>query len=206
MSSHKAACYFADIILGGQDGLVNVLGLTLGVAAAGSPQNIIIVAGLAGMMAESISMAAVAYTSTKAAKEYEHMRANDAKMSKENIERIERILKGKVSRPAFMLVRSRLRMHLEETHQTNPNYKALSVGLSTLGGSLVPLIAYFFFPVNLAMQASIILSALALFGTGAIKAKIMNRNWIRSGLEILIAGGLAAMIGYLLGVALRVPA
>ena len=59
-----------DIILGGQDGLVNVLGVILGVAAATYQTKIIIIAGLAATFAESISMAAVAYTSTKAAKSY----------------------------------------------------------------------------------------------------------------------------------------
>lgn len=52
-----------DIILGGQDGLVNVLGVTAGVAAASGDTRITIAAGLAATFAESFSMAAVAYTS-----------------------------------------------------------------------------------------------------------------------------------------------
>ena len=59
-----------DIILGGQDGLVNVLGVILGVAAATSDSRIVIIAGLSATFAESISMAAVAYTSSKAARDY----------------------------------------------------------------------------------------------------------------------------------------
>ncbi len=53
-----------DIILGGQDGLVNVLGIVLGVAAASGNSRIVLVAGLAATFAESFSMAAVAYTSS----------------------------------------------------------------------------------------------------------------------------------------------
>ncbi|HLD12600.1 MAG TPA: VIT1/CCC1 transporter family protein [Candidatus Nanoarchaeia archaeon] len=63
-----------DIILGGQDGVVNVLGLVLGVAAATADPRIILIAGLAGGFAESISMAAVAYTSTKAARDFARSR------------------------------------------------------------------------------------------------------------------------------------
>ena len=59
-----------EIILGGQDGLVNVLGVILGVAAATASSKIIIVAGLAATFAESISMAAVAYTSRLAEADY----------------------------------------------------------------------------------------------------------------------------------------
>jgi len=59
-----------DIILGGQDGLVNVLGIVLAVAAATASTRIVLISGLAATFAESISMGAVAYTSTKAAREY----------------------------------------------------------------------------------------------------------------------------------------
>ena len=60
----------SDIILGGQDGLVNVLGVILGVAAASSDQRLVIAAGLAAAFAESISMGAVAYTSTLADRDH----------------------------------------------------------------------------------------------------------------------------------------
>ena len=59
-----------QVILGGQDGLVNVLGIVLGVAGATSNSGIVLVAGLAATAAESISMAAVAYTSAKAQRDF----------------------------------------------------------------------------------------------------------------------------------------
>jgi hypothetical protein len=49
--SHRQASALSDIILGGQDGLVNVLGVILGVAAATSDPHIILVAGLAATFA-----------------------------------------------------------------------------------------------------------------------------------------------------------
>jgi len=60
----------SDIILGGQDGLVNVLGVILGVAAASSDQRLVVAAGLAAAFAESISMGAVAYTTTLADRDH----------------------------------------------------------------------------------------------------------------------------------------
>src|SRR5260370_33401509 len=59
-----------DIILGGQDGLVNVLGLVLGVAAATAQLRIILAAALAATFSESIAMAGVVYTSTLAEPDY----------------------------------------------------------------------------------------------------------------------------------------
>ncbi|HLO34828.1 MAG TPA: VIT1/CCC1 transporter family protein, partial [Candidatus Deferrimicrobium sp.] len=54
------------MILGGQDGLVNVLGLVLGMAVATGSARVVVTAGLAAMLAESIAMAGVAFTSTGA--------------------------------------------------------------------------------------------------------------------------------------------
>src|SRR5215813_7857841 len=63
---HSSHSFLSDFILGTQDGLVNVLGILLGVTAATSDIKIIFVAALAALGAESISMGAVAYTSTVA--------------------------------------------------------------------------------------------------------------------------------------------
>jgi predicted membrane protein (TIGR00267 family) len=59
-----------DFILGAQDGIVNVLGLVLGVAFATLNTKIVLISGLAGLFAESISMGAVAFTSSEAARDY----------------------------------------------------------------------------------------------------------------------------------------
>ena len=75
-----------ELILGGQDGIVNVLGLVLGVASATNDTRTIIVAGLAAAFAESISMAAVAYSSSRAEEDY-----YDSELAKENGE-IDKIL------------------------------------------------------------------------------------------------------------------
>ncbi len=60
---HSTTNSLRDVILGGQDGLVNMLGIALGVVAAGGSTHVLIVTGLAAAITESISMGAVAYTS-----------------------------------------------------------------------------------------------------------------------------------------------
>ncbi len=84
---HQRMRWLSDVVLGGQDGLVNVLGVILGIAAATGSTRLVLVAGLAAALAESISMAAVAYTSTMAqgdlyraeqAREYRHIEATPA--------------------------------------------------------------------------------------------------------------------------------
>src|SRR6267378_2638341 len=71
---HAQPSLLSDFILGSQDGLVNVLGVILGVAVASrnltDPLTIILAGGLAATFAESISMGAVAYTSTIARRDH----------------------------------------------------------------------------------------------------------------------------------------
>ena len=161
---------FRDFILGGQDGLVNVLGLVLGVASATFNTHIIIISGIVATVAESVSMAAVAYTSSRAAKDYYHS------------------IKHKVYLKDF----------------ENPLHSAWTVGISTVFGSIIPLIPFFFFSVKSSIFISLILSALVLFIVGAVKAKLSIGNWKRSGLELMIIGIIAALAGYGVGILLKV--
>lgn len=206
MSSHNAN-HLQDIILGGQDGLVNVLGLSIGVVGATADPSLVIVSGLAACFAESISMGAVAYTSTKAAIDCEKKHANEADLSKKELEsilaRLSSLPKAKLS-----FIRSRLLWHEKgEDGSANPYSKAVKVWLSTMVGSLIPLFPYFVFPnVWEAAVASIALSAFVLFSTGALKAKWTIGDWKTSGVEMLVVGMLAAVAGYIVGLVLRVPA
>jgi VIT1/CCC1 family predicted Fe2+/Mn2+ transporter len=62
--------WLRDVILGGQDGLVNILGIILGVIAGGGDRTVLLAAGFAAAITESISMGAVGYTSTVADRDY----------------------------------------------------------------------------------------------------------------------------------------
>jgi VIT family len=55
---HKSNNSLRDVILGGQDGLVNMLGIALGVVAAGASTHVLVVTGIAAAITESISMGA----------------------------------------------------------------------------------------------------------------------------------------------------
>lgn len=160
---------FREFILGGQDGIVNVLGLVLGVAGATLSSNIVIISGLVATVAESVSMAAVAYTSSKAAKDYYHS------------------IKHKI--------------HFAEFE--NPLKSAWTVGMATIIGSLIPLAPFFFFSVKNGIIISLILSGIVLFVVGALKAKLSIGSWKRSGLELMIIGLIAALVGYGVGLLLK---
>src|SRR5438874_7283752 len=67
---HRQTNWLRDVILGGQDGLVNILGIILGVIAADGSTTVLLVTGLAAAITESISMGAVGYTSSVSERDY----------------------------------------------------------------------------------------------------------------------------------------
>src|SRR5207248_7349142 len=67
---HRKTNWLRDVILGGQDGLVNILGIILGVIAGGGSNTVLLVTGFAAAITESISMGAVGYTSTVSVRDY----------------------------------------------------------------------------------------------------------------------------------------
>ena len=168
-TSHAGKVNFRDFILGGQDGLVNVLGLVLGVAGATLNTNIVLISGIVATVAESVSMGAVAYTSSKAAKDY------------------------------YASIKHKL--HFAEFE--NPFRSAATVGISTVVGSLIPLIPFFFLNIKNAIVVSLIFSALVLFFVGALKARLSIGNWKRSGFEMMVIGIIAALVGYGVGLLLN---
>src|ERR1700675_2841150 len=68
--AHRQADWLRDVILGGQDGLVNILGIILGVISGGGNDTVLLATGFAAAITESISMGAVGYTSTVADRDF----------------------------------------------------------------------------------------------------------------------------------------
>lgn len=222
---HHQASALSDIILGGQDGMVNVLGVILGIAAATSDPRIVLVAGLAATFAESVSMGAVAFTSTLAdADYYESERAREYRHIQEvphlEIDEIRSIYAKKgfkddlLQRIVDTITANQdvwVAVMMAEEHQLTPvNRKiawrsALVVGLSAIVGSLIPLVPFTFLPVVYSMIASILVTAVVLFVVGAYKAHTMVGNPLKSGLEMAAIGTVSALVGYLVGVLLKLP-
>ena len=221
----KSTSGLSDIILGGQDGLVNVLGVILGVAAATHDPRIVLVAGLAATFAESVSMGAVAFTSTIADADY-----YDSEKEREirHIEQVPVLERGEIrqiyadkgfegdllERIVDTITADRdvwVAVMLSEEHQLAPINRsqawksALLVGISAIVGSLIPLIPFVFLPVVMSMWVSVGITALVLFVVGAYKAKLMVGHPGKSGLELAMIGTLSALAGYAVGMLLKLP-
>lgn len=222
---HRQASELSDVILGGQDGIVNVLGVILGVAAATGDAHIVLVAGLAATFAESISMGAVAYTSTLADADFYEAEREREYRHLENVPNLERAeihqiyeakgFKGDLlERIVETITRDKdvwVAVMMAEEHRLTPVDRkvaiksAFIVGVAAIIGSLIPLAPFMLLPVGASMLVSVAITALTLFLVGAYKAKKMVGHPGKSGLEMAIIGTVSALVGYLVGVILRVP-
>jgi predicted membrane protein (TIGR00267 family) len=218
-----------DIILGGQDGLVNVLGLVLGVAAATAQLRIILAAALAATFSESIAMAGVVYTSALAERDYYlAMLAKEQREVEElpdveteevrqifrdkglHGEVLERVVKEITSdKKVWVDTMMRDELHLTAGAGSGAVGRAVVTGFSTLIGSLIPLVPFLFVPffgisVTAATIMAVPLCAVVLFAVGAYKALTLVGDWRISGLQMTIIGMVSAAAGYGIGRLLHV--
>ncbi|HBY95111.1 MAG: VIT1/CCC1 transporter family protein [Ardenticatenaceae bacterium] len=223
---HRRASALADVILGGQDGLVNVLGVILGVAAATGDARIVLAAGMAATFAESVSMGAVAYTSTLAesavyeserAREYRHVQAVP-ELERQEIrtiyhqkgfegELLDRIVDTiTTNRDVWVAVMMAEEHRLAPVDRRTALNSALIVGFSAVVGSLIPLAPFVFLPVYTSMWVSILVAGLMLFIVGAYKARVTVGRPGKSGLEMTLIGIASALVGFGVGLLFKVPA
>lgn len=209
----------SDVILGGQDGIVNVLGVVLGVAAASGNSKIIIAAALATTFAESLSMGAVAYTSTLADRDFyksqverekDHIRRFSA-IEREEIRRIYEA-KGFTGKQLDEIVdtitsdeQRWVDVMLAEELKVSPIEEgsllrtALIVGFAAVIGSIIPVAPFFGLPVWMAIWGSIAVAGASLFAVGAYKATVTVGVWWKSGLQLLGIGLVTALVSYAIG-------
>jgi VIT1/CCC1 family predicted Fe2+/Mn2+ transporter len=216
---HRGTNWLRDVILGGQDGLVNILGIILGVIAGGGSDIVLLAAGFAAAITESISMGAVGYTSSVSERDYyESERAREAaeigtmpEAERQEIRDIYaskgfsgNLLEGVVdtitaNRETWLATMMDEELHLQPVQSRQILRTAIVVGIATLIGHLIPLVPFLFLPRTPALVLAIVLSALALFGVGAYTAVTLVGDWRKSGLKFLAIGLGAAAIGFVVG-------
>ncbi len=208
-----------DVILGGQDGLVNVLGVILGVAAATSNYKIIIAAGMAATFAESISMAAVALTSKMAERDHYYSELEREKYEIEHMPDMEEAevrkiyadkgFEGKLlsdivnhiisNKEQWLKIMMTEELGLIELKNKDIYSGSFVVGISALVGSFVPLTPFFLLPIKSAVICSLIISTIVLMFVGMYKAKTTVGNIYKTGIQMVLIGMGAALAGYYIG-------
>lgn len=213
-------------VFGVNDGLVSNASLILGVAGASANNSIILLSGVAGLLAGAFSMAAGEYVSVRSQREmFEHQigleRDELAQYPEEEAEELAliyaarglaredalKLAKAIIADPAQALdtlAREELGLNPEELG--SPWGVAIFSFLSFAAGALMPLLPFFALSGGSALVVSIGVTALALFAIGAAISLFTGRSALRDGLRMLAigaaAGALTYVIGKLLGVGL----
>src|SRR5436190_22035670 len=216
---HRTTNWLRDVILGGQDGLVNILGIVLGVIAGGGSKTVLLAAGFAAAITESISMGAVGYTSSVSQRDYytaerEREAAEIDAMPEAERQEIREIYASKgfrgdllegvvdtitANRDSWLSTMMDEELHLQPVQTADILRSAVVITLATLIGHLIPLLPFVWLARTPALVLAIVLSALVLFGVGVYSAVTLVGDWRRSGLKMLVIGLGAAGIGFLIG-------
>jgi len=221
--------FIGSLVYGGLDGIITTFAVVSGVAGAQLNPGIILILGLANLFGDGFSMATGAYLSSKSEKEY-YQREREREAWEvdhfpegEKAELVEIYLsQGYPLEDAEKMVEIKSKeeerwvnaMMLEELglmeNTANPFTEAGYTFVAFIVAGVIPLLAYladYIFklqiPATQSFFISMALSGLALFGLGAAKVKITERNPFRSGLEMLLVGGAAAGVAYLIGALLK---
>lgn len=217
--------WIGQAIYGMNDGIGSVFGVVAGVAGATNASAVfVIVSGIAGVIANALSMGAGAYLATKSEREvYEAELKREREEIELNPEQEEeemalfyelkgftpsearQLAKRMAERPEQMLkTLAAEELGLSAETFPNPWREGLSAGGFTALGAFVPVVPFFFADGMPAVIASFVVSALAYFIVGAAKVIVTGRHWLRSGLEMLAIGLGVGILTYYVGTLFQV--
>jgi VIT1/CCC1 family predicted Fe2+/Mn2+ transporter len=219
--------YIGDLVYGGLDGIITTFAVVSGVAGANLGAHVILILGLANLLGDGFSMGAGAYLSTKSEQEYYERERKREAWEVEHFPEGERAelyelyrLKGYSEEDAHKLVEIQSQekelwvdaMMINELGLLKDERKPITSALATFAAfavaGTVPLLVYVLglftkIPPNLEFPVSLGLSAVALFSLGAARVLVTRRGAIRSGLEMLLVGGLASAVAFAVGALLK---
>ena len=212
-----------EAIFGAQDGLVSTLAVVSTVSGATNDRFPVLIAGIAAGLAGIFSMAAGEYLSSKSQREIalaqiagerekvaEHGGTAQAEfaylLEEEGLPSDDASVVAEIvgRHPEVLLNANVLRQYgvaLEEA-QGSPLQGALVMGASFALGALAPILPYVLLPLDIAVYVSVFATGAVLFAIGIVKTRWTHGSPIGSGIEILIIGAMAGIVGYLFGTVL----
>lgn len=216
--SHRARLNWLRAgVLGANDGIVSIAGLVVGVAGATHSTTIIATAGIAGLVAGALSMAAGEFISVSTqrdaekayiAQEKKQLKTDPEGALKELAESyVERGLSSKtamvvateLSKKDALAAHLEVQFGLEEDDLTNPWHAAIASAVSFTLGGLIPIAAILIPPytVRVPIAFAAVIPALAL--TGYVSAKLSSANPTRAVIRVVLGGALAMVVTYGIG-------
>ena len=217
---HKAASggFLRDVVYGFNDGLTANFGLVAGVIGGGVAPHIVLVSGIAGMIADALSMGSSGYLAAKSEAE---VYAHEIAMEKEEIRimpeveqdelalvyQAKGIEAGIARRMAEDVMRDpqraldeqvREELKIGEAHAT-PFREGWITGAATAVGALIPVAPFLLLSGRSAAWTAFTIAMLSHFAVGGARSFFTGRGVIRSGIDMFVVGLGVAGVGYLVG-------
>ena len=218
--------FVGDFVYGAVDGSVTTFAVVAGVIGAELSPSIVLILGFANLFADGFSMAVGNYLASKTRIEYIEKRRrreeweieNQSEQEKQEIRDIytEKGFKDELLEAIVNVITARRRVWIDtmmkeelgliDDKNNRPLDTAVStfVGFNTIG--LIPLIPFMFlyasgFSVSIqyAFVYSTIFTAVSFFIIGIVKGRVVDKSILKSGLNTLAIGGIAASIAYMIG-------
>lgn len=220
--SHRAG-WLRAAVLGANDGVVSTAALIVGVAGSGASLGAVRVAGIAGLVAGAMSMAAGEYVSVASQRDVEqadlrmeaqalrdHPRAELAELAE--------IWRGRGLEPALadevarqltqsdaLAAHARDELGLSEVTTARPVQAATTSALAFSFGAFLPLMAYLVAPASARSAVTIVVALVALACLGALGATLGGARRLRATLRVSVGGaaamGITMLVGSLTGAA-----
>jgi VIT1/CCC1 family predicted Fe2+/Mn2+ transporter len=209
-------------VLGANDGIISISSLAIGVAAASSSRDPILLATVAGLVAGALSMAAGEYVSVSSQTDIEHAdiereKIELAKMPEQELQILAEIYerRGLKKETALQVAKEltesdalgahvRDELGITEMSQANPIQAALASGAAFTAGGFLPLMVALLMPVQWMEYILYGVTIIALLVLGAVSAKAGGSSITKAIIRVVIWGsiamGLSALVGYLFGV------
>ena len=212
-----ASAQVRDVVIGMSDGLTVPFALAAGLSGAVSSSSIVITAGLAEIVAGSIAMGLGGFLAARCdaehyaaerVREESHVRFDPEQEASALVEALEiygltheqstHLVAALRERPeAWVNVMMRMELGLEEPNPRRAFASALTIGGAYIAGGLIPLIPYFFFQAaSMGLLYSIGATAVALLLFGYVKGLFTGTTPVRSALQTVMIGGLAAAAAF----------
>jgi VIT1/CCC1 family predicted Fe2+/Mn2+ transporter len=225
IAAGERASPLADAVLGAVDGVITTFAVVAGSTGGELPLAVVMILGMANLIADGFSMAVSNYLSTRSRREEVETARNDEYWQVEEFpegeqREIREIFRRKgfrgsvldhivevITRNRDVWVDTMLLEELDLQKVTSAPWRsATATFLAFVVFGFVPLLPFFVpvFPAAHLFIASCILSCAAFAGIGVLKGLVLPRSPLRSGLLTLVVGGIAAALAYSVGVLLRI--
>src|SRR6202167_1304268 len=215
----EATALVRDVVIGMSDGLTVPFALAAGLSGAVNSSHVVVLAGLAEIAAGSIAMGLGGFLAAQG--DAEHYASERLREEREIVERtrdeeeeiyeifeqygVERgeskpVLEALKRKPqAWVDFMMRFELGLEEPQRNRASRSAITIALSYVVGGLIPLAPYMVGnSLPAALTASVAITVVALLVFGGVKGRLTGAGTVRSSVQTVLIGGLAAGSAYLL--------